>query len=415
MTPAVRTWYKASGAVVGSGAMRPGYIPYYPWQSAWTTNADAHFNLNHTNEMALGGMDNILVWYPQSIGTNREYRTNELWMLLTAYNALNGFAVFDHRAAYGHCMVRIEGKQAVPGAAILSEGINRHNTVVNSCLPEKLPAGVSNPKFAALRSGDDMASTREPLSVSAEWYRSRRMVRSLVAWRDRGSATLAGKYLSPYLAYLRYHQGDVLFMRTVLSTLDGLRRLEQSWDQMLRNPSQRSKFDAAGANLLTILGLSGWSSATQKQALVDAAPGWLTTWRTNNVTYHASGTPPLTETTWRHVGLIAAMRAADPANPLLASIPAVVTDPALLAVADTALDAVEMTTAMGLWPAIDCVLQYTPIQKLLDAKVHSFGKGASRRGRREFVAQISKAENFERRVRYYEFVRSVAGVDAAAH
>lgn len=96
---------------------------------------------------------------------------------------------------------------------------------------------------------------------------------------------------------------------------------------------------------------------------------------------------------------------------MLAAIGSAPADAPLTAVADTALVFVEAMSAYSMWPVLDAALQYSPIQALLDARVHSTGLGG-RRSRAGFVAQLSKAENFERRRQYYERVRSVAGLGA---
>ena len=345
--------YRVANVIYNAPVIRPGFIVYHGWKSTWTTAADARGDLCNANLMTLGGLDNVLLWKPRSAGTDQDHTKDELWRVLTTLFSRRGFGTFDHRVVYGFCLADLEIAAGEPTTVGLDLAIARTGAVY-TVEAEPVPDAATR-AFAAVREEDDARNTANGLDLASRWYASRRTVRTLLAWRDRTNPLFAGEFLSPYLTYLRYHQGDVLFMRTLMSTLRGLAELERSWDRLLRTASRRAAFDAAQANLLTHLAASGWADAANRNTLTVLGDGLLAEWSTSTVRYRP--TTPAAETAWRHIGLIARMRAASPADPVLAAIGSAPADAPLTAVADTALVFVEAMSAYSMWPVLDAALQ----------------------------------------------------------
>jgi hypothetical protein len=388
---------------------RPGFVVCEDWQSSWTLQSAA-MDLAMINAMTLGGFDNLFVWHPRSAGSQAgDDKQNEVYALFDYVYRKENLGPFNGDLTFtGYAIAELEQTESVsdPNAFVDAIRAKRQN-YFDACAAEPVP-DASNPVDAILISDAEASSTALMLELSASWYSSRRRIRTLFAWRDRADLSLNQPFLTPYLAYLRYHLGDIYFVRIVMQAVRGLRAIEQNWKQRLKTPSVAASYASANLDLRTLLQNSAWSSASDgdRSALMASASQWLQFWSNNRVKYHPGGSAPFFETAWRHHGLLDVIKANAPGAP--GDFPSSADIGSELGpVADVVRDAVMQVDQWKLWPAIDAALQGTPIDALANAGVKS---GGAIRNHAGLVHQLTAAEIFERRRLYYEASLVEAGV-----
>jgi hypothetical protein len=192
-------------------------------------------------------------------------------------------------------------------------------------------------KFLLSAHGQD---ARFALQIQNQWYVSRRDPTTLLAWRDRAAA--AGKLgnFSPFLTYLRYHAGDVTFVSFLLRCASHLDRIKNLW--RLNAGWGRLFPDALGTT----------DTAAVASELRGALAYWLAHERQRN-------------TIWTHVGLLEAVRSANPRLPAATPYPeprAGVAD--LVKMADQVKVLFDVMAKYQLLPALEAALQYTPVTDL---------------------------------------------------
>jgi hypothetical protein len=189
---------------------------------------------------------------------------------------------------------------------------------------------------------DQSADVRACLLVQARWYASRTRLETLLPHADRRS-TSAPRF-SPFVAYLRFHTGDALFLGILircLLRLERLRREDRSGDAF------KTAFDRVRERWRADRKLRAeW--LRQKAALLRYERVWRTEART--------------ATAWRHVGLIARLVAAAPPPQWL---PAAPDSSPLAEFGRIAVQVAETIVSHGLSDSVDFALEGTPISGVL--------------------------------------------------
>jgi hypothetical protein len=258
------------------------------------------------------------------------------------------------------------------------------------------------------------AAARARVTTGFEWYASRSRPWTLVAVRDRTPAMRTMPRFTPFVTYLRYHAGDVVFMGVLLRLLRDLPRLKTAWAAD-SNDDWRTAMNAEGIDLATALpaGFSSWSSAELKQ-LNDDLRVWIDDAYydvVNGVDLDGDHKPDLIgEAVWRHIGLIGSFTSVSPEPWLPAAAPA---DPQIKKVdllAGVAKRTVELIQTKGLQRAIEVALEFARYQDLF-APGSALAGSAGFAGVKEPQLLFAKAESFIRFQKFFAAAASAASLD----
>jgi hypothetical protein len=256
------------------------------------------------------------------------------------------------------------------------------------------------------------AAARARVTTGFEWYASRSRPATLAAVRDRTPAMRTMARFTPFVTYLRYHAGDVIFMGVLLRLLRDLPRLKAAWTAA-PNGEWRTEVNGQGIDLAAALpaGFSTWSTAELKQLNDD-----LRVWNDDayynvreGVDLDGDHKPDLKgEAVWRHIGLIASL-------PPESWLPAAdSTDPQIVKVdrlAAVALRTVELIRTKNLQPAIQVALEFARYQDLFAPGSALASGAAGFRGVEEPQSLFAKTESFIRFQKFFAAAASAASLD----
>jgi len=179
------------------------------------------------------------------------------------------------------------------------------------------------------------------LQVQAQWYASRQIPSTLVSRSDRsGKINDLGQF-SPFLSYLRFHAGDVIFLGILLRTMTNLDQLDARW-----------KKDKLGQDFHDKLTASSWSGSPFPQLKNSLNDYWTKV--------------PINDA-WRHIGLIEAIKARGDIPSWLKD--AEKCDPRHATIKEVARQTIEAIADNDLLPALTCVLEFTPVSTLRDLRI----------------------------------------------
>jgi hypothetical protein len=234
-----------------------------------------------------------------------------------------------------------------------------------------------------LEADDDGSDGELSMELEASWYASRARVDTLLARRDRTKLGTLPR-LSPFLAYMRFHLGDVSFMGAKIRFLVNFQALvaeakkrKLPWD----HPDE----------FLSLASKVPWSLAETKRATT-----WQSQWQT------VGG-----EQAWRHVGLIEALgndglRAPwlKDAKKALSSTPPK-TAAKIEKTAKTALEVIEFYDRKKMFELFDVFMRTTPVA--ITAEKFPIVKLSDAAHQRQAVA---KTHNFEQlRIVYADAIK----------
>ena len=393
--PAART-ESAFVNLSGIAFCRPGYAPTFGVPAANARERELLVLLG--NGLTLGGLDNLVSWPVQFDNVH-----NELALLVDK-------AIADDVAGIGALMRGWEPSlmpTTRPALLFAVQGIAMAHYEANSMLTgDGLIAAVvadlvvmrsfsstSTASDFSIFDDDARSNTGKFLELTGRWYASRTRPETLLARSDR-APFLAMERLSPYMSYLRFHSGDVIFMGLLLRVAKELGALRTQWTAAMGratfagaiNATPHSDFGAA-------LDASSFSIMTpaEKGAISSA----LTKWR-QSTTKYVKGRG---ESVWRHVGLLSTIIAPWKPDPPAAGN---VDTQHVRALADAVLGAMTAIQDNALMGPITRALEFMPLDRL-------FGRPSF--NEKNWAANLRKAENFERLRMFIDAARTHASLD----
>jgi hypothetical protein len=396
-TPAART-ENAFLNLGGRSFSRPGYLPSIG--GAVPNNETRDLLGLLANALTLGGLDNIVSW-PVSF----DNANDELALLVNAAVAANvgGLGTLESswaerlapadrpvwlQVAQGIAMAHIEADSSLTGDALIA------NVVADLGVMRTFSSLTTPALGLSIIDDDDRTNTGKYLELTTRWYASRTRPETLLARRDR-DAFPAMDRLTPYMSYLRFHSGDVIFAGLLLRTAQELPALQTQWKAAIGRASFATAIGSMpDADFGASLDASFFSvmTAAEKSAVASA----LALWRNNANARYVQGKG---ESVWRHVGLLANITA--PWKP--ASPGATDTDTKrMTALADAMLSAMTAITNNALIKPISLALEYMPLSRLFG--IASFDE-------KNWAANLRKAENFERLRLFIDAARGLASMD----
>lgn len=93
---------------------------------------------------------------------------------------------------------------------------------------------------AFLLAQDHGDETFNCLEIMSDWFQSRKYLGTLLSYKDRNSMPGIDQVFSPFVTYLRYNLGDLLFIHSISVLLTSLGKLYATWPK-----SKRHKLNAA--------------------------------------------------------------------------------------------------------------------------------------------------------------------------
>lgn len=311
---------------IGRAIERPGFALVLPIAQYFkrlgikgkTTTASMRFEALVTNMLVTGGLDNT-TWLPENEGADEVKQ-----LLFHAFKSpMNGFEglLVDALGAPTTdferpqlqrvlllLLLNLIGVQIeLPGALTSADGVMRRSIDALKKLMAMhhvetiLRAHGTDVHMLGDGEGGD---TEACLEVQAGWYASRKRLVTLMPRRDR-SADVEDQTLSPLVAYLRFHTGDVLFMGLVLRAL---RHFATLIDAAKRRGTRASP--SWGGEFLNSVAVSDWKRVTrdEKKQLADDLAHWVAKANIRLGDKNRANQ----ETVWRHMGLIEALREIEP-------------------------------------------------------------------------------------------------------
>jgi hypothetical protein len=381
---------------------RPSFIPTI--EPLPVSTELRHLLVVLANALTLGGLDNLVAW-PITFDDSQ----NELALLIDeavkrdvggigAYVSLwkSGLATPDHKLlleiVQGIAMARLEADPMLTGDTLIAnvrtdiEGLRRY--------------GVSgSATFFNILDDDKRTNTSKYLELTSRWYASRSRPETLLARRDR-SGFMTVPRLSPYMTYLRFHSGDVIFAGLILRAAHSLAAISVQWTSAMHTASFASAISSiAGADFASALSRSDFGAITDaEKASISSA---LTLWRDNRTgaRYIQREGVVVGESVWRHVGLLGAITA--PWKPPMPST----TDPSTIrmrALADAILKAMTVIRDRRLLEPISLAIQFLPLSRLF---------GIADFNLKNWAPILRKTENFERLRLFMDQVRVRASLN----
>lgn len=240
-------------------------------------------------------------------------------------------------------------------------------------------------------SGDNWGTdTLNTLSIQAQWYSSRSWLRTLIAHRDRSGFSANDVKFTPFLNYLRYHMGDLVFVGLLLRTATNLKKLYGRW--------RKEK----GLGLLQEVGFpsaflkSNYKDKTGTKTLADCLKFWRSSWLM----------PDNPEAHWHNVGLIAAFKNRGNFPDWLSNLEvdcSKTNSAKTLEVADFVREAVNSIVALKYLDPISLALEYTPITVLIDLEMIPIPLNKKKSPR----DPLAKSHSFERlRILFSDKIKS---------
>ena len=382
----------------GRSFSRPGYLPSVG--GAVPNNETRDLLGLLANALTLGGLDNIVSWPVTFDNANDELAllvnkavsadVSGLGTLVSTW--ANHLTEDNQRVLYvaqGIAMAHLEADSSLTGDALIANVVTDLNVM-------RTFSSLSTPALGfSILDDDNRRNTQKFLELTTRWYASRTRPETLLARRDR-DAFLAMDRLTPYMSYLRFHSGDVIFVGLVLRAAQELPALQTQWKAAIGRASFATAIGSiAGADFGASLDTSFFSvmTAAEKSAIASALSLW-----SNNST-GARYVQGKGESVWRHVGLLAAITA--PWKPNAPS--ATDTDTKrMTALADAMLNAMTAIRDNALMEPICLALEYMPLSRLFG--IASFNE-------KNWAANLRKAENFERLRLFIDAARSLASMD----
>ena len=393
--PAART-ESAFVNLSGISFSRPGYAPTFGAPGANARGRELLVLL--ANGLTLGGLDNIVAWPVRFDNPNNELAmlvdkaiaddVAGIGALMGGWNA--GLAPADLPvllvAVQGIAMAHYEADSTQTGTGLITK-------VVGDLSVMRSFSSTSTLADFSIFDSDKRENTGKFVELTGRWYASRTRPETLLALRDR-HPFLTMDRLSPYMSYLRFHSGDVIFMGLLLRTAKELAALRTQWTAAMGRASFAAAINAIpGADFGAALDASFFSIMTPaEQTAISSA---LTVWR-QSTTKYVKGQG---ESVWRHVGLLTAITAPwKPAPPAAANADT----QHVKALADAVLGAMSAIQDNALVEPITRALQFMPLDRL-------FGRPSF--NEKNWAANLRKAENFERLRLFIDAARTRASLD----
>lgn len=382
---------------------RPGFCMQLPLGSGIAVEDRKSLAIK-MNLLGLGGLDNLAHW-----AIDFHDKANELFSTLVAAetSAAIGTRTFISKANAWLNSVSAPHPRAEVRTIL--------GGLLMAAVEDFPPPGTLNPLFdgqgiridrlraialdlrgsaLSVMDNDARDCAREILGLAWQWYMSRTRPETLLAWRDRPFAPTTPRF-SPFVSYLRYHSGDVIFVGILLRVLYNLPKLEKAWNQLLNRAPFRKYAGEDNRNLLTALAESDYAQIPRTRNTLDPFKPLLDVWSDNNKARYDMSRG---ESVWRHVGLIDTLSKTYRA-PWMTPAPAPQAD--IKELADTVKSLVERLQAYHLMEVVNRALEFTPVETLKD------NDAITSLNRKNFY----KAENFERLRLFYDEARNQANLD----
>ena len=240
---------------------------------------------------------------------------------------------------------------------------------------------------------DARSNTRAVLRLASRWFASRTRLKTLLAHHDRMGFDMMPR-LSPYMSYLHFHSGDVIFGGLMLRAAKELSALRVQWTAAMNRASFANAVHAQpDADFGAALDASDFTSMTASDA--GAITNALTLWR-NNAT-GARYVQGEGESVWRRIGLLSQIVA-----PWKPPPPPSDTGTSRIAALADGSAATTVIRDRGLLKPISLALEYMPVARLFS--IASFNE-------KNWAANLRKTENFERLRRFIDAARVRASLD----
>ena len=383
--------------VFGLPFERPGFVPTIG--GIPTNNNVRDLLVASTNAICMG-LDNIVSWpvtfdnasdeLSLLLAKARQDDVGGLGTLLAQWET--GLTGVDARhlsyVALAILMSHLEADDTLTGDQAIANVIS-DLAALRSCTP------VVDAGSIGLFDDDARSNARAVLRLATRWYASRTRPETLLAHRDR-MGFVAMPRLSPYMSYLRFHSGDVIFGGLVLRAARELAALRTQWTAARNRASFADAIVALGdADFGAALDASDFVSMTASDT--GAIANSLALWRNN--TTGARYVRGQGESVWRHVGLLSQIVAPwKPPPPPPSDTGAA----RMSALADAMLATMTIIRDRGLLKPISLALEYMPVARLFG--IASFNE-------KNWAANLRKTENFERLRRFIDAARVRASLD----
>lgn len=353
------------------GVGRPGFNLTFPMSADYS---DKHKALQAMmfNFLVVGGLDTVvaprssdkdelhkiakeIIFYSDNskfttsepvVRLNEKYlRKLEATGKMKLWNILEGLA-----------KVELEGKEEVPSLnELLGAVVDRLDGLINS---HQVEARDGSGFLLGMDKGEE---TFNVLEIQSDWYKSRKALRTLLAYKDRAGMNGLEQSFSSFVTYLRYNLGDLLFLYTLSRILPRLGQLYKSWPKSKRN-KLNALLSPNSINYREALEKSGWFQNKELRSnLIAEAEEAKKFWRAARRVKDRDKREKLN---WHFVGLSRSLIAKSPEEPWKRVFGKPEQDEQLMKMAQKAVSIIRPLAELNLVMPICLAFESLPVSKL---------------------------------------------------